>query len=98
MNIKQWQNLYDLLEQIHTDFCIADRLYRNGSNKQKRAEGEREVNRAIRLAKPHIEPFEVFALIPKGNYMYNKFFTEERFGGDMSDLLLKIREKIDCLE
>ncbi len=47
MDKKQWQDLYNQLDTIHSEFYFAYPLYQNGSNKQKRKEGKRKVDDAI---------------------------------------------------
>jgi hypothetical protein len=104
MNKEQWQNLYDLLNQILSDFLIAYPNYKNGKNKNIRKDAERKIDNSIHLADYHIRKnWEVYELLtggennsPQGRtFHYDEFLSPHYFGSDLSEFLIKIRKKIE---
>ena len=106
MNKQEWENLYRILDDIHSDFLLSYPTYKNGKNKKIRDDAERKVDNAIRLADYHIKKnWEAFELLTGGKessgftraIIYDEFILAHYFGNDMSDFLKKIREKINSL-
>jgi hypothetical protein len=97
MDKKQWQDLYNQLDQIYTDFHLAYNLYQNGSNKQKRKECELKVGSAIHQAVYYINQYpEAVKLLTEGNpFAYDEFLIPRYFARDLPDFLLKMKKKID---
>ena len=109
MNKKQWQDIYEILDRIHSDFLLAYPTYKNGKNKKIRSDAERTVDNSISLADYHVrQNWEVYELFTGGSdpkisdysraIIYDKFRRPHYFGGDVSKLLAQIREKINSLE
>lgn len=107
MNKKEWQNLYNILDKIHSDFLMAYPTYKNGKNKKIRSDTERQVDSSIRLADMHIknnwEVYELYTGDPEvydygRAVIYDEFRMPHYFGGDLNKLLDMIREKIKTLE
>lgn len=107
MNKKEWQNLYNIFDKIHSDFLMAYPIYKNGKNKKIRGDAERDVDSAIRLADMHVKNnWEVYELFTGGpdvsDYaraiIYEEFTKPHYFGGDLNKLLIQIREKINSIE
>jgi hypothetical protein len=100
MDKKQWQDLYNQLDTIYSDFYLAYPLYENGSNKQKRKEGEQKVDNAIHLAEYHLSKCpEAIELLTNGNpFLYDEFLSPRYFKNDMPNLLQKIKEKIESID
>ncbi len=106
MNKQELENLYRILDDIHSDFLLAYPTYKNGKNKKIRDDAEGKVDSAIRLADYHIKKnWEVFELLTGGKessdfsraVIYDEFLLPHYFGNDMSDFLKKIREKINSI-
>lgn len=104
---EDWQKLYDNLDKVYTDFLLAYPNYDGGSNKKIRAEGQRKVESAIRLAKRYIlNNTEAYNLLTggEGNNSYGRAITFDEFEqpryfrNDMGDYLEKIKEKIKSVE
>lgn len=55
MTKKQWQELYRILNDIHSNFVIDYQTYRNGKNKKIRSDTERKIFNAIHLADYHVK-------------------------------------------
>lgn len=100
MNKKEWQDLCDKLDTIHYDFYLAYPVYNNGSNKQKRGEGEKKVRHAINQAVAIIDQSpDIYQLLTNGNYfLYDEFLRPDYFNNDMPRLLSKIRDKIKSMD
>ena len=106
MDKEQWQNLHNILNQIYSDFYFAYSTSKDGKNKKVRSDAERQVDNAIRLADYHIRKnWEAFELLTGGKeadgfgraVIYDEFALPRYFGGDLSDFLNKITEKIKSL-
>ena len=106
MDKNQWQNLYDILNQIYSDFYFAYSTSKEGKNKKIRSDAARQVDSAIRLADFHIRKnWEAFELLTDGKetsgfgraIIYDEFVLPRYFGGDLSNFLNKIKEKIKSL-
>jgi hypothetical protein len=106
MTKEQWQNLYDILSRIHSDFLIAYSTYKVGRNKKVRADAERQIDNAISLADYHIRKHsEAFELLTGGDnstdfdraIIYDEFLLARYFGQDMGDFLKKIKVKIESM-
>lgn len=106
MNKKQWQDLYNILDRIHSDFLFAYPNYKKGKNKKIRSDAERQVDNAISLADYHIrDNWEIYELFTGGpdvndfgrSIIYEEFCRPHYFGGDLSKLLTLIKEKINSL-
>jgi hypothetical protein len=107
MNKEQWQNLYDILNRIHSDFLSAYSIYKKGKNKKIRDAAKRDVDNSIRLADYHIKnKWEVFELLTGGEHfsaygraiIYDEFLMPRYFGYDMSNFLKVIKDRINSLE
>ncbi|MEQ8241756.1 MAG: hypothetical protein RIA69_21255 [Cyclobacteriaceae bacterium] len=102
MTKEDWQNLYNILDQIHSDFQNAYHDYKNGRNKAIRSQGERKVDSSINLADYHIsknyEAYELLTGIEGSDYSrainYDEFKQPRYFGRDLSEFLEKIKVKI----
>lgn len=106
MSKQEWENLYIILNDIHSDFLSSYRTYKNGKNKKIRDEADRKVDFAISLADKKIKNnWEAFELLTGGkensdysrSIIYNEFLLANYFGNDMSEFLKKIQEKITSL-
>ncbi|WP_289665952.1 hypothetical protein [Flavobacterium panacagri] len=104
MNKKQWQDLYNILDGILSDFLFTYPTYKNGKNKKIRGDAERKVDNTIALADYHVRNnWEVYELLTGGSdvndfgrsIIYEEFRRPNYFGGDLSKLLTKIKEKIN---
>jgi len=107
MSKEQWQNLYDILYRIHSDFSNAYRAYDKGKNKKIRDDAKRQVDNAITLANIHIsrsrEAYELLTGGPDNNdygraIIYEEFLRANYFGGDMNKFLILIKERIASIE
>lgn len=106
MDKTQWQNLYGILNQIHSDFYFAYRDSQNGKNKKIRAEADRKVDNAINLAVFHIrknwEAFELLTGKDSSDYgratIFDEFKLPQYFDFDMREFLEKIKLKIDSFD
>jgi hypothetical protein len=103
MTREQWQNLYDILNRIHSDFLLAYPTFQNGRNKKIRADAELQVGKAISLADDHISRnLEAYELLTGGEsnsnsgriIIYDEFLLARYFGRDMEYFLNKIEVKI----
>lgn len=106
MNKQEWETLYTILDDLHSDFLMSYPAYKNGKNKKIRNDAERKVDNAIRLADYHIKKnWEAFELLTGGKessgfasaVIYDEFILVHYFGNDVADFLKKIREKINSL-
>lgn len=106
MTKKQWQELYKILNDIHSTFVIDYQTYRNGKNKKIRSDAERKIFNAIHLADYHVKKNpEVYELFTGGadvsDYgraiIYEEFTRPNYFGHDLNKLLNQIQEKIESL-
>lgn len=107
MEKEQWQKLYEILDNIYSDFHFAYPDYKDGKNKKIRADAERKVDNAIRLADFHIKRnWEVYELLTGGEkidgfgraIIYDEFVLPRYFAGDLSEFLEKIKLKIKSFE
>ena len=107
MEKEQWQRLYEVLDNIYSDFHFAYSDYKDGKNKKIRTEAERKVDNAIRLADYHIRRNgEAFELLTGGEnidgfsrvVIYDEFVLPRYFANDLSEFLDKIKLKIKSLE
>lgn len=106
MTKEEWHNLYKKLHTIHSDFLMEYPEYKSGKNKKIRADAERKINHLLYLADFYIMNHgEAFIMLTKGEgvsdygrtIIYDEFLSFRYFGGDMSDFLRKIQEKIQEL-
>lgn len=106
MDKKQWQDLYRILDNIHSEFLTEYPIYKNGKNKKIRDVAERKMYNAINLADYHVKGnWEVYELFTGGpdvsDYgravIYEELTRPNYFGGDLNKLLNLIREKINTL-
>lgn len=106
MTKKQWQELYRILNDIHSNFVVDYQTYRNGKNKRIRNDAERKIFNAIHLADYHVKKnIEVYELFTGGSevtdygrtIIYEEFTRPNYFGGDLNKLLNQIQEKIESL-
>lgn len=101
-----WQNLYNILDQIHSDFYFAYRDSQNGKNKKIRADADRRVDNAISLAVIHIRKnWEVFELLTGKDstgfgraIIFDEFKLPQYFDFDMREFLEKIKQKISSFD
>jgi len=107
MTKEEWRGLYNILDQVYSDFTFAYSDMTNGSNQKIRREGERKVNNAMRLAFMWIERYEEVYILATGGenvsntsraYIYDDFSKHRYFGRELSGLLRKIDEMIKLAE
>lgn len=106
MNKKQWQDLHGILDNILSEFLMEYPTYKNGKNKKIRSDAERKIYNSISLADYHVKNnIEVYQLFTGGSevsdygraIIYEEFTRPNYFGGDLSKLLMQIKEKINSL-
>ena len=107
MKKEQWQELYEILDNIYSDFHFAYSDYKNGKNKKIRDDAERKVDNAIRLADYNIKKnWEAFELLTGGEniddfgrtIIYDEFVLPRYFAGELTEFLKKITLKIKSLD
>lgn len=107
MEKEKWKSIFNILDEIHSDFLLEYPHYNNGKNKKIRSDAERNIRNSIRLADYHIKnnPEVFHVLTGEDNIsdyeraiIYNEFMRPNYFGNEMSDLLIKIQNKINSLE
>lgn len=106
MDKTEWQSLYNILDQIYSDFYFAYRDSTNGKNKKIRAEADRKVDNVISLAVFHIKKkWEVFELLTGKDsdgfgkaVIFDEFKLPQYFDFDMREFLEKIKQKINSFD
>jgi hypothetical protein len=107
MTINEWEKLYEILSNEHSNFLFEYPTMRNGKNKKIRADAERKVDNSIRLSTTWIRKYaDAFNLLTGGDetsdfgraIIWSEFIRPDYFGDDMSDYLEKIKKKIGFLE
>ena len=106
MNKEEWRRLYEILNQIHSDFYTAYHEYDKGKNKKIRKAGERRVEDAIFHADHHIcKNIEAYKLLTGDDgsdysraIIYDEFRQPRYFGRDLGGFLKLIQTKINSLE
>lgn len=106
MTKEQWQQLYNTLDQIYSEFYTANFEYNKGKNAKIREAAGRNVNTLINKADYHISKHpEAFELLTGGSdntdagrgYSYEEFLKSWHFGDDLGNFLTQIKEKIKSL-
>lgn len=106
MTNKEWQKLFEILDNIHSDFLMHYPYYKNGRNQKIRDDGLRKAENAIQQADFHIlENWESYILLTGGEentdygrtIIYDEFKQPRYFGNDMANFLTKIKEKLKNL-
>lgn len=104
MTKEEWIQARQSLEKINSEFSLSYPDYRNGRNKQIRAEAERKVDFAINRADNLITRNEdLYSLLTGGanvtNYertiSYDEFKQPRYFSGEMRNLIDRINEEIE---
>lgn len=106
MTKKEWQDLYNRLDDCHREFLMNYPTYQNGKNKAIRKAAEYKVDSAIdtatRILKQH---WDVFGLLAGENatpfdrsIVWDEFRLPQWLGNDMGDLLRAMKEKINTLQ
>lgn len=106
MTKQEWQNVYDRLDSILSDFQMGYNDYKNGRNKKVRDAGERKVDSAIMVADAYItNNIELYKLLTgeegsdySRTIIHDEFKRPNYFGGDLSKLLMSIKEKITSMK
>ena len=106
MNKEQWQDLYNILDRLLSDFLTNYRISREGKNKKIRDAAERDYESAISSADYHIKKnWDSFELLTGGKnangfdraIINDEFLLPRYFGNDMRDFLLVIKNHIETL-
>lgn len=106
MKKEDWQSLYNILDEQHSRFLIHYPIAQGGRNKQIRSAADREVNSAISLVTSYLaRNHEVYDLLMVSagptDYgraiVYDEFVQPRYFGGDMTNLLQRMKSKIDSM-
>lgn len=106
MDKEQWQQLYNTLRTIYSEYGVAYSNYRNGKNKSIRDKAERDVDRLIKKTEFHIEKSEEAYLLLTGEHgdsysrtiNYNEFIQCWHFERDLGDFLNSIEKKIGSFD
>ena len=101
MDKKQWQELYQKFDKIHSDFLTDYHYYKHGKNKKIRENASQKVYQAIDIVVQHIREYsELYELLFDENttefgksIAYGEFKEARYFGRDMSKFLEKIKKK-----
>jgi hypothetical protein len=106
MKKEDWQSLYKIFDEQHSRFLMHYPTAQSGRNKQVRAVADREVSSAISLVTSYLtRNQEVYDLVMVNagptDYgraiVYDEFVQPRYFGGDMTDLLQRMKSKIDSM-
>ena len=107
MTKAEWEEAYNEIDRAHTELAEYEREYRNGSNKQKRKNGEREMDFVIHRVKFLLGKYnEVYILASGGEkatdfsraVVMDEFLSHRYIVRDLQTLLYNMREKINSLE
>jgi len=106
MEKQQWQNLYNKLDQIQSDYLLAYQEYTRGKNKKLRDVAEKRAINLISLTisylKRNPEALELLFEGDKSEFgqtiIFDEFKSLNYFGRDMSELLYQITHRINSLE
>lgn len=103
MNKVEWEEIYNKLEGLHSDFLLSYPISIKGKNKTVRDTAERKFRTAIDLSKLYIQNnAEVRSLFVNSEfghmYAQDEFWLPQYFGGDMSKFLTLMKDKIKLIE
>ena len=106
MTKEDWQKLYRILDDIHSDFYTNYNDMRKGKNQKIRSKAERDVSNNIDLASHWIIKYPAAYNLLTGEdatdygkaIVWEEFVRPTWFGRDLSRFLEQVQEKIDAFE
>lgn len=107
MKKNEWQELYNKLNKIHSDFSLVYPDYDRGKNKKIREDAERKISYLLHSVKHYVEKNdEVYKLLTGGDNnsdygratKYDEFLRPTYFSHDMAEFLRQIKAKINSAD